>query len=75
MRNVKKLNRQEVGWGRFPHELSEVIFCGDDEVKVIYQGKLKPSQHMRALIPVPEIPMKGRVNLRGNILFLKSSGC
>ena len=65
----KKLDRHEVGWGRFPHDLSEVIFCGDDEVKVIYQGKLKPSQHMRALIPVPEIAMKGRVKLRATFCF------
>lgn len=63
------LNRAEVGWGRFPHDLSQVIFCGDDEVKVIYQGVLKPSQHMRAFIPFPDVPMHGSVNLRATFCF------
>lgn len=62
-------NRSEVGWGRFPHDLSEVIFCGDDEVKVIYQGVLKPSQHMRASIPFPDVPMRGSVHLRATFCF------
>ncbi|GKX63078.1 hypothetical protein SOASR032_16470 [Pragia fontium] len=65
----KDLNRTEVGWGRFPHDLSEVIYCGDDEVKVIYQGVLKPSQHMRASIPFPDVPMRGGVNLRATFCF------
>ncbi|MBO1567066.1 S8 family peptidase [Yersinia pseudotuberculosis] len=65
----KNLNRAEVGWGRFPHDLSEVIYCGDDEVKVIYQGVLKPSQHMRASIPFPDVPMRGCVNLRATFCF------
>ncbi|EAY0362324.1 S8 family peptidase [Salmonella enterica subsp. enterica serovar Muenchen] len=63
------INRAEVGWGRFPHDLSEVIFCDDDEVKVIYQGTLKPSQHMRAPIPFPDVPMRGCVNLRATFCF------
>lgn len=63
------LSRAEVGWGRFPNDLSEVIFCGDDEVKVIYQGVLKPSQHMRAFIPFPDVPMHGSVNLRATFCF------
>ncbi|PHM50750.1 S8 family peptidase [Xenorhabdus miraniensis] len=61
--------RSEVGWGRFPHNISDVIYCDDNEVKVIYQGVLKPSQHMRAFIPYPDKPTTGCVNLRATFCF------
>ncbi|MDQ7098941.1 MULTISPECIES: S8 family peptidase [unclassified Serratia (in: enterobacteria)] len=61
--------RSHVGWGRFPHDISDVIYCDDDEVKVIYQGELKPSQHLRASIPFPDIPVNGSVNLKATFCF------
>lgn len=61
--------RSHVGWGRFPHDISDVIYCGDDEVKVIYQGELKPSQHLRASIPYPDIPVNGVVDLKATFCF------
>ena len=64
-----KFSRSEVGWGRFPNDLDEVTYCGDDEVKVIYQGVLKPSQYMRASIPFPDTPVKGRVNIKATFCF------
>lgn len=63
------LNRSEVGWGRFPNQLDNIIYCGDDEVKVIYQGVLKPSQYMRAIVPFPDVPVNGCVNLRATFCF------
>lgn len=64
-----KLSRSEVGWGRFPNDLDEVTYCGNDEVKVIYQGVLKPSQYMRASIPFPDTPVKGRITIRATFCF------
>ncbi|ENN6804355.1 S8 family peptidase [Enterobacter ludwigii] len=61
--------RSHVGWGRFPHNLADVIYCDDDEVKVIYQGKLKPSQHLRASIPFPDIPVNGVIDLKATFCF------
>ncbi|WP_387467294.1 S8 family peptidase [Photorhabdus sp. RM323S] len=61
--------RSHVGWGRFPHDISDVIYCGDDEVKVIYQGELKPSQHLRASIPYPDIPVNGVIDLKATFCF------
>lgn len=62
-------NRSEVGWGKFPHDIRDIIYCGDDEVKVIYQGELKPSQHLRASIPFPDIPVSGDVTLKATFCF------
>ncbi|OAE10006.1 S8 family peptidase [Pantoea sp. OXWO6B1] len=63
------LQRSHVGWGRFPHDISDVIYCDDNEVKVIYQGELKPSQHLRAPIPFPDIQINGAVELKATFCF------
>lgn len=62
-------DKHHVGWGRFPHDIEDIIYCADDEVKVIYQGVLKPSQHMRASIPYPDIPLNGSVTLKATFCF------
>ncbi|GAB7197775.1 S8 family peptidase [Dickeya oryzae] len=61
--------RSDVGWGRFKNDISDVIYSSDDEVKVVYQGVLKPSQHLRAFIPFPDIPVNGKVNLKATFCF------
>lgn len=63
------LERRYIGWGRFPHNIQDIIYCDDDEVKVIYQGELKPSQHLRASIPYPDIPVNGMVSLKATFCF------
>ncbi|OOF59705.1 S8 family peptidase [Rodentibacter myodis] len=68
----KDFPRNEIGWGRFPNDINDIIYCSDDEVKVIYQGILKPSQYMRALIPIPNIPIRGSVTLRATFCFSTS---
>ncbi|MDY0571312.1 S8 family peptidase [Pasteurella multocida] len=68
----KDFSRHEIGWGRFPNDISDIIYCSDNEVKVIYQGILKPSQYMRALIPIPNIPIRGSVTLRATFCFSTS---
>jgi len=45
---------QDVGWGRLPSSPEEVVECKEDEAIVVYQGELKPSQHLRIPIPIPE---------------------
>lgn len=68
----KDFPRHEIGWGRFPNDINDIIYCSDDEVKVIYQGILKPSQYMRVLIPIPNIPIRGSVTLRATFCFSTS---
>lgn len=62
-------DKKEVGWGRFPTNLDEMLYCGDDEVKVIYQGELAPSQHVRIPIPFPSIPINGKVHIKATFCF------
>jgi hypothetical protein len=59
----------EVGHGRFPQTVDEVLQCPDNEVRVIYQGTLNAGQNMRAPIPFPTLPLNGRVTLRATLCF------
>ncbi|MDQ7855534.1 S8 family peptidase [Klebsiella michiganensis] len=61
--------RSHVGWGKFPNDLSNLIYSDDDEVKVVYQGVLKPTQNLRAFIPFPDIPVNGKVTLKATFCF------
>ncbi|KFK93356.1 MULTISPECIES: S8 family peptidase [unclassified Serratia (in: enterobacteria)] len=65
----KGYERSHVGWGKFPNEITDLIYSDDDEVKVVYQGVLKPTQHLRALIPFPDTSVNGRVTLKATFCF------
>ncbi len=67
--NDKNLPRTEVGWGKFPEQTEEIIFCNDTEATVIYQGELNPSKCLRADIPYPNIPMKGDIKIKATFCY------
>ena len=48
----KDFSRHEIGWGRFPNDINDIIYCSDDEVKVIYQcsGTLIPQSSIGGYI-------------------------
>ena len=51
--------RNEVGWGKFEHDMNRLITCEDNEALVIYQGNLPVGEHLRALIPLPSGSLSG----------------
>ncbi|MBV9550381.1 MAG: S8 family serine peptidase, partial [Alphaproteobacteria bacterium] len=55
---------REVGWGRMPSEVSDLVVCPDGEVTIVYQGTLEPSQYVRFMVPVPRDPFKHPVSVR-----------
>nr|WP_241534728.1 S8 family peptidase [Clavibacter michiganensis] len=61
--------RSEVGWGRVPSRLEDIMICGDGEVRVIYQGTLSPAQYLRAQIPLPESQLLGNVSLSATFTY------
>lgn len=54
-------NRDEVGWGAVPTEISDIAVCTNGSVRVLYQGKLKPGKVLRAQIPLPKEQLAGDV--------------
>lgn len=59
----------EVGWGKVPETLESLVTCSESAVRVVYQGELTPSQYLRALIPLPETPLRSLVTLKATIVY------
>ncbi|WP_312488425.1 S8 family peptidase [Massilia timonae] len=66
---LPEMPMSEVGHGRFPQSVDEVLACGDNEVRVIYQGVLHAGQNLRAVIPFPTLVPQGRITLRATLCF------
>lgn len=62
-------SHSEVGWGRVARSLSDVVQCEDDSVRIVYQGEITPAKYIRALIPIPKIPLQGIVSITSTICY------
>lgn len=58
-----------VGWGRFELEPSLLSTCNDDEALVMFQGELPVGEHLRALVPLPDVALSGMVTLKATLLI------
>ena len=59
----------EVGWGRIPSEVEEVITCGPGTAHILYQGVLEPGKYLRARIPVPHGAIPGKVAITATFCY------
>ena len=59
----------EVGWGRIPTEVDELITCGPGAAHIFYQGVLEPGKYLRARIPVPHGPIPGKVAVTATFCY------
>jgi hypothetical protein len=59
----------EVGWGRIPHDVNELVECDDGVLRVVYQGELSPAQVLRAPIPLPDEELRGRTSITATICY------
>jgi hypothetical protein len=62
-------DRTEVGWGRFEPDLQNLVTCDDDESLTVYQGTLPVGMHLRANVPMPILPLTGKVLLTATLLI------
>ena len=62
-------SREEVGWGRIPDDIVDIVTCSDNSVTVIYQGFLEPTKYLRAPIPIPEKQVNGNVTIHATFCF------
>lgn len=47
------LDSREIGWGRVPEQLDELVVCPEGIARVVYQGELTPGASLRMPIPLP----------------------
>lgn len=59
----------EVGWGRIPTDIEEMIVCRPGVVHVLYQGTLEPGKYLRARIPVPSSALPGKVSISATFCY------
>jgi hypothetical protein len=59
----------EVGWGRIPSDIEELITCESGEAHILYQGTLEPGKYLRARIPVPNGPIPGKVSITATFCY------
>lgn len=63
------VSHDEVGWGRIPTDLNDIILCGDGVARILYQGLLRPGKYLRAPVPLPKGPLDGKVKLSATFCY------
>ncbi len=64
-----ELPKSEVGWGRVARELDDMVVCGDNEVRVVFQGSISASKYVRIPVPVPALPLTGKVVIKATLCY------
>lgn len=59
----------DVGWGRVPQDINDIITCGDGVARIIYQGVLRPGKFLRAPLPLPPVQLPGNVQLHATFCY------
>ena len=59
----------DIGWGRVPQDLNDIIMCGDGVARIIYQGVLRPGKFLRAPVPLPPVQLQGNVQLHATFCY------
>lgn len=62
-------NKLEVGWGKIPENLMDIITCPSGFARVVYQGELKPGKYLRASLPIPKDGLTGRIRLKATFCY------
>ena len=64
-----ELSRDEVGHGRVPRDLDDILVCSDDTIRVVYQGSINPARYIRAPIPLPSATIPGKVRITATLCY------
>jgi Subtilase family len=65
--------RGEVGWGRVPDALDDIVTCPAGVVRVVYQGELMASKYLRAALPLPAATLKGSVSITATFCYTSAT--
>lgn len=62
-------DKLDVGWGKVPEDLMDVITCPAGMARVVYQGELKPGKYLRATLPLPPEGLTGNIRLKATFCY------
>lgn len=60
--------REEVGWGRVPGSVDDIITCPNSCVRIVYQDEITASKYRRLRIPIPD-NLRGMVTITATFCF------
>lgn len=67
--DTSSYDKFEVGWGKVPEDLMNIITCGPGVARVVYQGELKPGKYLRAQLPIPKGGLSGRIRIKATFCY------
>ncbi|MET0263565.1 MAG: S8 family peptidase, partial [Rariglobus sp.] len=62
-------DKAEVGWGKIPEDVMEIITCPAGVARIVYQGELKPGKYLRASLPLPDGGLTGMIKLKATFCY------
>ncbi|MCU8062517.1 S8 family peptidase [Shewanella sp. SM55] len=62
----------DVGWGKVPEDINQLIESPDGVAKILYQGELSPGKYLRVPLPLPSSGIQGKVNIKATCCFSTS---
>lgn len=66
-------DKAEVGWGRLPEQVSDIVTTDQHAAHIVYQGELRPASWVRMQIPIPTASMSGNVEIAATFCFATST--
>ncbi len=66
---AKTYGKFDVGWGKVPEDVMELITCPEGVARVVYQGELKPGKFLRAELPLPKAGLQGKVRIKATFCY------
>lgn len=64
---TQKLDRSEIGWGRFKEDPVSLLECENNTATIIFQGILQKGQYLRCPIPFPDIPLSKSARIKATL--------
>lgn len=61
--------QDEVGWGRLPDNLDDLVLCPDGSVRVVYQDEITAARYRRIHVPLPQNGLTGKVEITATFCF------
>ena len=62
-------DKLEVGWGKVPEDIMNIIACPAGVARIVYQGELKPGKYLRASLPLPDGGLNGNIQLKATFCY------
>jgi hypothetical protein len=59
----------DIGWGKPPEDILNIITCSPGVARIVYQGELKARKYLRAPIPLPKEALRGNVKIRATFCY------